>query len=89
MGMFDTVIFSMSCPFCQEVIPDFQSKDGECTLSELKPSDVRSFYSSCPKCNAWVECVYVPPAGVGKIIATGRNSDNVREVVEIDYPGEK
>jgi hypothetical protein len=90
IGMFDTVVFSMPCPFCQEIIPDFQSKDGDCILGSLKPHEVRNFYSSCPKCNAWVSCSYIPPQGTGKIVAVasipeGATHATKEVTVELEY----
>lgn len=61
MGMFDYVKFRSKCFNCKyelgrpEKGSEFQSKDGDCTLSVLKPKDVRRFYEICPKCKAWNE----------------------------------
>ncbi len=55
MGMFDYVKYKMKCPKCGETISDFQSKSGECMLSEVEYWEVPNFYSSCNKCGTWVE----------------------------------
>lgn len=82
--MFDSVRFEMACPACGETVDGFQSKDGANTLATLAPHEVRNFYSSCSKCNLWINCEYVPPAGKGKIIATAvRNGQPC--VVEVEY----
>lgn len=52
MGMFDYILYQDKCS-CGEELEGFQSKDGPCTLDTLNPEDVRSFYTSCTKCNKW------------------------------------
>lgn len=53
MGMFDYVHYPTKCKSCGETITEFQSKDGECILAHLKPTDVEQFYGNCPKCGEW------------------------------------
>lgn len=55
MGMFDVINYKMKCPVCGNEIPDFQSKDKDCTLSKLKLYEVDNFYSPCHKCGTWIE----------------------------------
>ena len=55
MGMFDWVKYEMDCPNCGEKISGFQSKDGMCILAELDFRDVNNFYTSCGKCDTWIE----------------------------------
>jgi hypothetical protein len=55
MGMYDYVYYKTTCPGCDEMLDDFQSKDGDCLLDILQPQDVEFFYTSCDKCNEWVE----------------------------------
>lgn len=55
MGMFDYIEYDDTCPKCGATLKDFQSKDGQCTLSKLRPKDVRNFYTSCDSCKTWVE----------------------------------
>jgi hypothetical protein len=65
MGMFDWVTASgLKCGACGTDLPehDFQSKDSECRLAHLSASEVRNFYTSCPKCHQWLE-FRVEPTG--------------------------
>ena len=55
MGMYDIVKFETQCPECGETLNDFQTKETDCTLSVVEPFDAEIFYTSCPKCNAWVD----------------------------------
>ena len=55
MGMFDWVHFEMECPTCGAAVNGFQSKDSACNLDTIEPDTLRNFYSSCPKCKAWIE----------------------------------
>ena len=55
MGMFDAINYEMSCPICGEKVDGFQSKDGECVLANIDYWEVDNFYTSCPKCDAWIE----------------------------------
>lgn len=61
MGMFDYVTYPSQCPYCKAFVSDFQSKDGDCTLSMLTPRDVRTFYGTCPECKEWIAYEVVPP----------------------------
>ena len=53
MGMFDYVEYDYNCKECGEPLSDFQSKDGDCELGTVQPSDVSEFYTSCDKCGSW------------------------------------
>lgn len=53
--MFDNINYEAPCPNCNELLNDWQSKDGPCVLEILEPWEVKAFYTSCPKCGAWVE----------------------------------
>jgi len=53
MGMFDYVRYEAECKECGEPLKDFQSKDHECLLNVLEPSQVDNFYTSCDKCKTW------------------------------------
>ena len=53
--MFDYVNYEMKCPICRTKVDGFQSKDGDCSLSTLEVGEVANFYSSCDKCNAWID----------------------------------
>lgn len=55
MGLFDYVNFKTKCPNCGATVDGFQSKDGPCELERLEYWKVKKFYSSCPKCNTWIE----------------------------------
>lgn len=71
MGMFDYVDAVIRCPYCGELINDFQSKDGDCLLEKISPYDVRTFYSSCNSCKEWVqidvEKTFIKDTGVSRI----------------------
>ena len=53
--MYDYVNFEMYCPFCGTTVDSFQSKDGECMLNKVDPTEIRNMYSRCPSCNKWIE----------------------------------
>jgi len=53
--MFDYIKFETKCPNCKTKVDDFQSKDGACMLSELNFWEVDNFYTSCNKCETWIE----------------------------------
>ena len=57
MGMFDDIKLEIKCPKCGAIVKGFQSKDGPCYLSQLDYWEVDNFYSSCPKCDVWIEFV--------------------------------
>jgi len=79
MGMYDDVEFEMSCPSCGEKVSGFQSKDGPCLLLKVNVSQIRNFYTSCSKCSTWIDCVYIPPTGVGTIVASYQKEGVRRE----------
>ena len=54
MGMFDYVNYNCECPVCGTQVTDFQSKDGDCLLERVEPTDVSYFYASCRGCGAWI-----------------------------------
>ena len=55
MGMYDSVKVVMDCPNCDNKLDDFQSKDGNCTLSLINPNSVDNFYDYCKSCGTWIE----------------------------------
>lgn len=60
MGMFDDVVppSPIPCPGCGNPLVAFQSKDAECVLRRITDlREIDHFYTSCPKCNAWVDVV--------------------------------
>ena len=67
MGMFDYVKYEAPCQSCGEPVTGFQSKAGDCTLSELTPEELfkidsgAHFYSSCDSCGIWNEYTFEPP----------------------------
>jgi hypothetical protein len=61
MGMFDYVNFKTSCPTCGTEMHGFQTKDRGCDMVTVEPDSVNDFYSSCRKCDTWVE--FFRPAG--------------------------
>ncbi len=50
MGMFDYVKYDEVCEKCGDTLMDFQSKDSQCTLDIIEPSEVGVFYSWCDGC---------------------------------------
>jgi len=59
MGMFDWINTpEIKCYKCGKVIERWQSKDGECILTNLDFRAVDNFYEMCPYCRAWNEYVY-------------------------------
>lgn len=92
--MFDSVEFEANCPFCGSKLTGFQTKEGPCILSTLYPGQVLGFYSGCDNkdCDAWINCQYVPPSGIGKVVleATkgrwdGKPESIERKTVEVEY----
>jgi len=56
MGMYDNVIYECQCPVCRSgKVTDFQSKDADRILKNLKPHEVGNFYSACDVCGAFVQ----------------------------------
>jgi len=55
MGMFDYVKYKAPCKKCGEELTEWQSKDGECSLSIIEPKDVNRFYTDCKICKSWNE----------------------------------
>ena len=53
--MFDYVNYKALCPNCGTEIVRWQTKDGCCVAESLETWEVESFYSSCPKCGAWID----------------------------------
>lgn len=60
MGMFDYVNLTDKCRKCNRRLGNFQSKDGECTLKRLEPSEVKNFYTACDHCHEWHEYRVTP-----------------------------
>jgi hypothetical protein len=60
MGMFDYVRYEAPCWKCGTTLTDFQSKDGNCYMETVRPEEVQTFYSDCPKCKVWNEYITVP-----------------------------
>jgi hypothetical protein len=73
--MFNWVKFSISCPHCGKKVSQFQTKDGDCYLTTVLPHEVNSFHTSCPSCDAWLECEYEPPKGIGRITITASKQE--------------
>jgi hypothetical protein len=90
MGLFDHVKFKMDCPFCGKIIDGFQSKSSTCMMNTITPQAANTFYSNC-ECGVWVDAIYTPPAGVGKItavvtpVATHDGSRPPWKTVEMDW----
>ena len=54
MGMFDWVDYTCPCPKCGNKVEGFQTKDTDCTLSVVEPTDCRNFYAECSNCGIWI-----------------------------------
>lgn len=95
MGLFDRVKFSMTCPFCEAVIDGFQTKSSTCMMNTISPQEASTFYSNCDKCASWVEAIYTPPVGVGRVTAVvtpAAKQDGSRaawKTVEMDWDCDK
>ena len=63
MGMYDYIRYVMDCPECGVEIDSFQSKDGDCCLATLEFWEVDRFYSTCQKCQTWIEYNRKRPTG--------------------------
>lgn len=61
MGMFDYVRYSAPCYKCGHTLNEWQSKDHDCSLDTVEPTQVSRFYTACPKCRAWNEYKVEPP----------------------------
>lgn len=64
MGMFDYVKYEAPCWKCGAQLKDWQTKDTECLLQEVKPEDCRKFYTMCDVCKNWNEYEVKPTAFV-------------------------
>lgn len=53
MGLFDYVEYTAPCWRCGTSLTSWQSKDADCEMTTVRPSDVLCFYTSCQKCGAW------------------------------------
>lgn len=63
MGMFDYVDHEAPCFKCGEMLDDWQSKSGDCSLDTLSTDEVDNFYTSCDKCKTWNEYKAIPQRG--------------------------
>ena len=59
MGMYDLVSYKDNCRRCNAELTGFQTKDTECMLETVHPSETRRFYTSCDKCDLWHEFLVV------------------------------
>lgn len=55
MGMYDVVNYECDCPVCGAKAFDFQSKDKDCLLNSVEPTDLDNFYTHCFECECWIE----------------------------------
>lgn len=57
MGMFDycTGLNDVKCPKCGGKLTDWQSKSSHCMMEEISFKEVDNFYTTCGKCNIWIE----------------------------------
>lgn len=70
MGMFDWVKYEAECQKegCNNVLTQWQSKDGYCVLNNLTPEKLleqgggySTFYDSCSECGTWNTFTIIPP----------------------------
>lgn len=80
MGMFDYVSFKDNCKRCGAELKDFQTKDTECLLETVHPSETRRFYTSCDKCDLWHEFKIVVKDY--QVVCTTRDFDQERKEEE-------
>jgi hypothetical protein len=50
MGCFNWIDYECECPECGALVNSFQSKDGPCDMTKLRPWEVEHFYGECPGC---------------------------------------
>lgn len=55
MGMFNYINVEIPCPKCGTTVDTFQSKDANCDLTSIDPTQVSNFYGDCPDCGYWIE----------------------------------
>jgi C4-type Zn-finger protein len=60
MGLYNYVNFETTCPVCQAMIKQFQTKEGECNMDMVDFNQVNNFYAICPNCQTFVEFYYSP-----------------------------
>lgn len=53
--MFDTVQYRTRCWRCEELLREFQTKDGPHLSETVEVRSVKRFYTTCSKCGAWNE----------------------------------
>ena len=82
MGMFDYVNFECVCPVCKSKVDGFQTKDGDCVLDVVEPTEVSNFYSSCGKCGCWIDYT-AKPVKLTNFIQTvkGKHNKTVGRVI--------
>lgn len=57
MGLFDYVKYEAPCWRCGKILRGWQSKDADCEMKEVEPSEVVNFYTDCRTCGAWNEFI--------------------------------
>ncbi len=87
MGMFDYVRYEAPCWRCNSTLDSWQSKDGECELKMLMPSDVDNFYTFCRVCGAWNEFDRVRPPTPEFERSLSERAKNYPDLREADNAG--
>lgn len=103
MGMFNWVVFEMTCPLCTHSVKGFQTKDSPrkplgCRV--ILPHEANTFYSTCPNCHTNIEFrdgemitpAYEALAGVVPYAPDGRSKEAVgamRRIDLTDRPGDE
>ncbi len=59
MGLFDSVNVRIPCPKCGATVDGFQSKDAQCNIMLIDPTEVDRFYDYC-RCGTKVVMVREP-----------------------------
>lgn len=57
MGLYNNVKYKCTCPVCNHIVDDFQTKCGDCFFDTVNPEDVDHFYSGCDVCNTWIDVI--------------------------------
>lgn len=68
--MFDYVKLKTKCPDCGSEVSGYQTKDLDCSLSEVNFWECTRFYSSCDKCHSWIEYEKVSDVSFDELLKT-------------------
>jgi hypothetical protein len=94
--MFDHVFdgnkpFRLPCPTCTEEVSGFQSKAGECTLSNVDWRKLPRFHGHCQACGRWIDLEVEQPVLTRRIMTTDGACllvEHVTPQTELEKPDE-